>query len=903
MLANLLFPSPYIPHGHCFLWQKPLVALHVISDVLTALAYFSIPAMLLYFLKDRGSTAMAGIVRLFSAFIIFCGVGHLLDVVTLWEPIYWISGWERAATAIVSCYTAGTLVVELPRFLALKSPEELEALNETLVQEVSDRKRAEEALAQMNQELEDRVATRTQALSQINATLATEIEKRESVQKTLQAQTTRLNRQQWSLGELVGSEVLYRGDLTQAFQKINSVAAQTLGVSRVSIWLYNPEQTALICQASYATSADRCDQGTSLALHDHPIYFEALNRESMLVAHNAQADCRLQELVESYLKPSHVTALLDVAIHFQGQLVGVLCLEQVGEPRFWVVEEQNFARYLSTAISMAMAAQERARQQETLQQAKEMADAANRAKSDFLANMSHELRTPLNAILGFTQLMSRDRSLSPEHRQPVDIINRSGQHLIDLINNVLEMSRIESGRVSFEPEEFDLGEILEGIESLFQARAIEQGLSLHCKLQCQLACHEECRGEGNLRLWVVADRQKMQQVLINLLGNALKFTTEGHVSLTAQIRTRDPDKTSSLPPLETVLTEAALDLAPDQSRTAAVLQLVVEDTGEGIEPEALETLFEAFTQTTTGRRQSEGTGLGLSISQRLVEVMGGQIQVSSEVGQGTRFQVDLPVVVIQRQVSCSVAPTGEVIGLRPEQPQIRILIVEDRLENRLLLRQVLTRVGFEEIREAYNGSEAVLQWEIWQPHLIFMDIRMPVMDGYAATREIRSRIEAQQIAGKTVENSVIIALTASAFEQDRQATLDQGCDDFMSKPFQESELLGKIAQHLGVEYRYGLSNGTANAPTLETVTAQDLQVMPLDWLFKVQEAAIQGNDTQLLDLIEQIPPDSQALALTLKKWAYDFHFEPLITLIEEITQTDPTPTDPTPTETTPTETT
>ncbi|MGA1283254.1 MAG: ATP-binding protein [Prochlorothrix sp.] len=867
ILKDLLFPSQYMPHGYCYLWQVPLVSLHVISNLFIALAYFSIPALLLYFLRERSHTPITGLVRLFGAFILFCGVGHLIDIWTLWQPVYWLAGWERAGTAIVSCYTAGVLVTKIPIFLSLKSPDELEALNQTLMQEVAERKRAEAALAAMNRELEQRVQERTQALTESNAALGAEVQNRISSQQIIQARSQRLARQQWGLGEVVRREVIYSGDLTAAFQELNYLATTVLEVERVSIWLYNADRTELVCYDLYEKEADRHSSGTILLPSDYPSYFQAIHQDWVLVANDALSDPRLAELAENYLQPLQILAMLDTAVRSAGRVVGVLCLEHVGDRHTWEVDEQNFASYLATAVSLALDAYEGKRQQEALQEAKEMAVSANRAKSKFLANMSHELRTPLNAILGFTQLMVRDDSLPYQHRQPVEIINRSGQHLIDLINSILEMSQIEADRVSFEPEQFNLHTLFEGVCSLFEVKVANKGLTLSQQV------------EFERELDLVTDRKKLQQVLINLIGNALKFTHQGQIDLIAQILsgTDLPEDLQAKVQWPNPLT-AAGDL-----HFPMVLRIDVRDTGPGIAPEELAVLFEAFSQTQTGIESGEGTGLGLSISQRLSRVMGGQIGVHSQVGQGTTFQIYLPVYGVAQAKDNTVSlKTYRIVKLAADQPPVRILIVEDRLENRLLLQELLSRVGFQELREALNGSEAVLQWELWQPHLILMDMRMPVMDGITATQEIRARLHRRQEAGEAVQTPVIIALTASAFANERQEMLSIGCDDFVSKPFQDDDLLGKIGLHLGLQFVRQVIQPAANARPIAALQPADLQVMPNPWLVQLWNACIQGNDLVLLDLLKQIPPKYDSLALQLRHLIHEFQFEDIIYLIDAL---------------------
>lgn len=353
--------------------------------------------------------------------------------------------------------------------------------------------------------------------------------------------------------------------------------------------------------------------------------------------------------------------------------------------------------------------------------AKEAAEAANHAKSAFLANMSHELRTPLNAILGFAQLMGRDAALTSRQGESLEIINRSGEHLLNLINDVLEMSKIEAGRITLNPERFDLRRLLQTLQEMFQIRAEAKHLSLQFDLAAELP------------QYVLTDEGKLRQVLINLLSNAVKFTDKGKVTL----RAGKEDKGNS-----------------------TYLYFEIEDTGTGIAPEEIDSLFQPFVQTTSGTQAREGTGLGLTISRQFVQLMKGDIQLTSTLGQGSIFRFDIQVTAVEQPETPQQVSRGRVLRLAFDQPIYRILVVDDRLENRLLIEQLLQTVGFETMT-ASDGQEAIAAWQTWHPDLILMDMWMPVMDGYQATRQIRVLEKLQPNSTHTA----IVALTASAFEE------------------------------------------------------------------------------------------------------------------------------------------
>jgi signal transduction histidine kinase/ABC-type nitrate/sulfonate/bicarbonate transport system substrate-binding protein/CheY-like chemotaxis protein len=477
-----------------------------------------------------------------------------------------------------------------------------------------------------------------------------------------------------------------------------------------------------------------------------------------------------------------------------------------------------------------------------LRTARDDAETANQAKSSFLANMSHELRTPLNAILGFSEMLGRDHDTTADQQEKLTIINRSGTHLLGMINDVLDLSKIEAGQVELEPEAFDLPEMLQDIGRMFEMRAARAHLRFNLEL------------DPVLTPYIKTDIGKLRQILINLLGNALKFTNEGGFSLRAR----------------------TIPMADDPAMV--MLQLEVQDSGPGIPPEQLQRIFEPFVQAQQTRAGLRGTGLGLAISSSFVKLLGGEISVDSEIDKGSLFRVDLPVSLAGADEGSSLGsarPT--VLGLEPGQPAWRILVVEDNIENRLLLSSLLVQVGFE-IREAENGKEGVAQFQQWQPHFIWMDMRMPVMDGYEATTRIR-----ELPGGDTVK---IVAITASAFKEQRKSIMEAGCDEVMHKPFQAQEIFDAMADQLGVRYIYEESGELLNQASLSKLELEDLQGLSEEWLAQFLTSVYSGDVNAMLALTSTLAAEHAVTKAKLNHCIHEFQFQDLVKILEE--KTEPT---------------
>ncbi|HLO51262.1 MAG TPA: ATP-binding protein, partial [Kamptonema sp.] len=442
---------------------------------------------------------------------------------------------------------------------------------------------------------------------------------------------------------------------------------------------------------------------------------------------------------------------------------------------------------------------------------------------------------------------------------------------------------------------FNLIRLLETLEEMFRLKAGSKKLQLNFEV-----------GDG-VPNFVNGDEGKLRQVLINLVGNAIKFTETGSVTLrvkmkveeslaveTTAIQIKSADASSEQP--ESLVVETAgLQIKPANagSEKSALegfdsvdvndihpvflrLQFEIEDTGLGIAAEEMNKLFEPFEQTKTGQKSQQGTGLGLPISRKFVQMMGGDITVSSTPNLGSKFAFDISISLADSTDVKMLKPQKKVIGLAPNQQEYRILVVDDRADNCLVIDRLLSPLGLL-VREARNGQEAIAIWEDWQPHLIWMDMQMPIVDGYEATR----RIKAHPLGKQTV----IVALTASAFEEERKTILGVGCDDFMRKPFEAKILFAKMEELLGIQYIYEepvdakqeneseISVGDSTL-SIESQLAQ----MPMEWVEKISDAAHECCDDKIIQLIEKMPGEFTSSAQILTNLAQDFLFDDIIEL-------------------------
>ena len=472
-----------------------------------------------------------------------------------------------------------------------------------------------------------------------------------------------------------------------------------------------------------------------------------------------------------------------------------------------------------------------------LTEAREKADAASQAKSEFLANMSHELRTPLNGILGYAQILDRDAGLSEGQRNGVEIIGRSGEHLLTLINDILDLARVEAGKLELEEAEFGLGEFLQGMVDAVRVRVEQKGLSF---------AYEPDPG---LPVGVRGDEKRLRQVLLNLLGNAAKFTETGGV--TFRVKIVDPGRAGQ-----------------DQAGEGRI-RFAVEDTGPGIAADELERIFQPFQQLTESGHKVEGTGLGLAISRDLVRLMGGELEVDSAPGRGSVFSVvvELPEAEEWRPVSSGSdrRPVGFNGGPK------KILVMDDKFENRRVLVDVLAPLGFEVV-EAVDGLDGLDKAATERPELILVDLVMPGLDGLETTRRLR------QLPG--FARVPVIATSASVFERHRRESLEAGCDDFLPKPVRVEELLEKAGARLGVEWIYDERQGDAERSTPEEAP---LTYPPPEELAALFALAQKGEVVKVraeIDRIEALGDQYLPFATEARGLAGSFAMERICALLE-----------------------
>ena len=596
--------------------------------------------------------------------------------------------------------------------------------------------------------------------------------------------------------------------LTTAVEQVR----QFLQTDRTVIYRFNPDWSGLVVVESVAKNRisvldfdnfDPCFKDEFVASYQQGYIraIEDIYREEL-------SECHIKFLEQFEVKASLVVPILKARNSIfqteptaESQLWGLLIAHDCTCPRSWDSSEIESLRQLCVQLAIAIQQSTLFQQAQTeiadrklaesaLQQAVLAAETANRAKSEFLANMSHELRTPLNGVLGYAQIIKIDKDLSSDHQESLSNIQQCGEHLLMLIDDVLDLSKIEARKMELYPEELNILNFTKNIADLFQMRTAQKGISFNYE---QVSPLPSC---------VRVDQKRLRQILINLLSNAVKFTQSGGVTFKvgyvgAGAWSRGQGKSHEFSTLSSELKQNYLRFAhnPIAAKHALKIRFQIEDTGTGIERSKSEEIFLPFHQV-GGNRFVEGTGLGLSISQRLAKLMGSEIRFNSTFGKGSTFWIDLELPATKRYLEVSVLQEKPwLVGFVGHKR--KVLIVDDNQLNRDLLCRLLGRLGFE-IAEAQNGQECLCKAVKFQPDVILMDLRMPVMDGLETARRLRKLPELKDV--------VLIALSASVFESTQQESILAGCDDFLPKPIEANHFLEQLRVHLGLEWVYEQSS-------------------------------------------------------------------------------------------------
>ena len=747
-------------------------------------------------------------------------------------------------------------------------------------------------LQEYSRSLEFKVEERTSELEK-------EISDRTAIQNELQEKAVVASQHYQVLNELAKDESMRHGNLSVGIQKLTEAVAKTLNVERSSVWLIKGEEVNWTCLDLFVRSSETHIIESNFLPSSFQKYVGKLQTELAILVNNTLNDDRISELTDNYLIQLGITSVLKIPLRQNNDIVGMLSLEHIGEPRIWSLLEQSFARSIGDLVALAIESYNRnlAEQQlkkseerwqlalegnndgmfdwncqsnqtfyssryqtmlgyaETelgvhndawinlihpedldltlkttkdylekktlnysqelrlrckdgtykwilarakalfnenglpirmigshtditerkqaeleLAKAKEAADFANKAKSEFLANMSHELRTPLNGILGYVQILQRDRNLTPKQIEGVNVIKHCGNHLLNLIADILDLSKIEAKRMELLESDFHFSSFLHSVIKICEVRSSQKGITF------------TYLPSANLPVGVLTDDKRLRQVLLNLLGNAIKFTEDGGI-------------TFKVDEIGSSVSISESDASDQLTYTMHKVRFQIEDTGIGISAEQLENVFLPFEQAGNAKANAEGTGLGLAISQKIVEIMGSSIHLKSQSGKGSIFWFDLDLKASKDSVDWSQInrkhSNRKIIGFTGKSQTI--LLVDDKWENRTVLVRLLEEIGFK-IIEASNGQEALNLATKNKPDLVITDLVMPVMDGFEMIRQVRRSPDLQ--------DTVIIVTSASVFSKDETKSLETGGNDFLPKPIHYDSLLAKIEKHLGIEWIY-----------------------------------------------------------------------------------------------------
>ncbi len=484
-------------------------------------------------------------------------------------------------------------------------------------------------------------------------------------------------------------------------------------------------------------------------------------------------------------------------------------------------------------------------QTEALNEAKARAEEAMRTKSTFLSHMSHELRTPLNAILGFSRLMERNPNLTETQSENLRLIYQSGENLLRLINDALDMSRIDTGNEKLDSAVIDLHQFMQGVAVKFKSRAADKGLTLSMNLAPELPRRIRC------------DEHKLQQIMMNLLSNSMKFTQSGGIEIDVRASSlRAPQQIAGI----------------DDEKATCDLVFEIKDTGPGIAEKDLERIFDQFYKAKSPDTSNQGAGLGLTVSRNFARLMGGDITAANRADQGACFTLNVSLEAAAADDNSPDEAPARVIGIAPGTKAYRVLVVDDDFTCRTLLCKILEEVGLV-VQKAENGEQAIALFPEWMPDIVFMDMRMPKMDGLTATRRIKAMDKGRQ--------TPVIALTGLSFDDDRREMLSAGCDDYLAKPLEVEQLFDVMTRHLDVTFiREGSSNSPESPPVSKKISIDDMARLPAPLLSEMKTIALELDLEKFKGCLDRIKSSHPGLSTSLSALSSRFRFEAIYNLCD-----------------------